>query len=115
MALTSLKSLIAQTDDYSVGASPTGSTIQWDQVTQSEATSAEADAILHKKIILCWLIIHRFPDEGVLELIESVGEIWEFYSHREEETLLTPGLWKTKAKLGKTYIRPTFPVVEDED
>ena len=83
-------------------------------MTQSEATSAEADAILYKKIILCWFIVH-LPDEGVLELIESVKEIWEFYDRREEdETPLLPVAWKVKTKFGKTYTRPVFPIIEDE-
>ena len=72
--------------------------------------------LIYKKFGVCWFIIRKIPSIGIDELIKSVHDIEEFYRLREEAgPPISPITWKTKANLGKTYVRPVFPIVEDED
>lgn len=69
-----------------------------------------------QKLRLCWFILTRVPGCGMAELIEFAHEVNEFYRMREKlSTLPLPIIRKTKVNPGKTYIRPTFPIVEEDD
>jgi hypothetical protein len=85
----------------------------WNLATQFKVTSAETDLALHKKIILCQFIMGKFPDKGIDELMAAAENISEFHSSTGDEE--TPTTHKASARIGKTYTRPDFPIVGDDD
>jgi len=71
---------------------------------------------LRRRLTLCWLVL-RTPAAALAELRDEILAADEFYRWRRDnpESPKSPITWKTKARLGKTYTRPVFPIVEDDD
>ncbi len=66
--------------------------------------------------ILCHYIIELIPKQGIPELVDTLRNIYEFYSPVDERTIeyLAPPK-QVKARLGTTTLRPDFSVVYDEE
>jgi len=69
-----------------------------------------------RRLKLCWLVL-RTPAAALAELRDEILAADEFYRWRRDnpEPPKPPITWKTKVKPGKTYTRPVFPIVEDDD
>ena len=60
-------------------------------------------------------LVDTIPREGLLELIEQLIQIYEFYSARNDVKPQLPAPYHSrKAKLSASVIRPTFSIEEDE-
>ena len=63
----------------------------------------------------CLRLLAQMPAEGLPELHEDMLGIREFYSERRVVALPpAPKTETVKAKLGKTIVRPEFPIVYEE-
>jgi len=79
--------------------------------TTGDRELSEADM----KRLVCYALVHRLPTTGLDEAFESLSEMYEFYSRPvpPPKPLAEP-VKKIPAKLGKTYIRPVFPIPDEE-
>jgi hypothetical protein len=61
-------------------------------------------------------IVDQIPATGIPELIETMLEIFDFYSdvlELRDETAILPSPKKLQAKLNAPTIRPEFPIVDE--
>jgi hypothetical protein len=65
--------------------------------------------------LLCHYLLNQIPDEGLPELCESIGQIYEF--HFSTATAYTPPKFETRsvrAKRGRAYERPEFSLADEQ-
>lgn len=86
--------------------------VSYDLLETDEAQIVPVDQLLQR--IVCHLLVSRIPGEGLPELCQSVGEIYEYYKSR---SLIPPALppphQEIPARQGKSYERPTFYASEE--
>jgi hypothetical protein len=62
--------------------------------------------------ILSHFLVDRIPEEGISELCESIGRIYEFYSTRGSIVHSRPSVRLIQGKRGQAYERPDFVIEE---
>ena len=79
---------------------------------QEKAGETQNPLVLFTRL-LCHGLVARIPDQGLPELCESMGNIYEFYWGRlaSQPTLLPEE--KFQARLGQAYERPGFEIAEE--
>jgi hypothetical protein len=140
--LIPLTSSVGNLGDYSDGASLSVSMTQWDldplnqdpnevQIQWfSEAPKAEfehtitirttsgAFPVLDESVLLraaCYYLLTKLPDAELPEICHYIADAYDSYEYSK---LLAPRIVKSqpqvvKAKVGKTYTRPSFPIIEE--
>ncbi len=80
--------------------------------TGSEVAKEDVSRILWR--ILCHILIGQIPDSGLKETSESLVQIRQFYQERLGNDLrLLPVSNPIKAKWGRSFERPEFPISEE--
>ena len=65
--------------------------------------------------ILCHFFLNLIPDEGLLELCESMSEIFDFYNNRVSfQPQASLGNVSVRGRLGQSYVRPEFPIADEQ-
>lgn len=86
--------------------------VSYNLLETEETQGLHIDQLLQR--IVCHLLVSRIPEEGMLELCDSVGGIYEYYKSR---SLVAPALppphQEIPARQGKSYERPTFYASEE--
>lgn len=82
---------------------------QLDEGTNYQCVSPK---IIHR--LLCHFLIDRIPDEGLPELVESVGGIYEFYQLPAPTPALLPQHRSVSGEISRSYERPPFQIEEEE-
>lgn len=60
-------------------------------------------------------MLEFIPEAGQLELSELLVDLYEFYVLLpRDETPILPAARKVKVTVGRTVVRPEFPIVDDE-
>ena len=132
-------STIREPDAYSVGVSPPGSMTLWNQcrlqettargdeldneltfdLTTDSSTSAyiarpeiagyRPDDMEWALLLCCHWLIDRIPEEGLVELAESLASIYSFYQTRSLPSRPSlPRMTRVKAVVRDTIERPPF-------
>jgi len=58
-------------------------------------------------------VIDLLPDRALAELVQTLKALIEFYSAPERLATLPPSPQEARAKVGETYVRPSFQITED--
>jgi hypothetical protein len=64
--------------------------------------------------LLCFYFLAQLPDEAMREATESLAKMWEYYQVPFVSVPALPSPHTQVAEIGRTYVRPTFLVDEDE-
>lgn len=126
---------------YSVGALLTGSTTQWDlerlsqganeielqwsgetstgdfqhtMVVRTTACPPQYDRAVFVRA-LCHYLLTKLPDEGLPDVCRSLVDAYEYYFQfpKALKTYEVQRFQPVKAKAGRTYERPAFPISEE--
>lgn len=86
--------------------------VSYNLLETDETQVLPIDQLLQR--IVCHLLVSRIPGQGLPELCESVGEIYEYYKSRSlVHPVLPPSHQEIPARQGKSYERPTFYASEE--
>jgi hypothetical protein len=61
---------------------------------------------------MCHYLLTKLPDEGLPDVCRSIVEAYE-YCLQPPKILRMPDHQTVKAKAGRTYERPSFPIAEE--
>jgi hypothetical protein len=64
---------------------------------------------------LCHYLLTRLPDDGLPDVCRSIVDAYEYYAQppRALNSYEVHKLQPIKAKAGRTYERPSFPIAEE--
>jgi hypothetical protein len=63
--------------------------------------------------MIAHLILDLIPDEGLPDVIETLGEEWKFYNCEESPALAQP-MRRLKARVTRRYERPAYSFPAEE-
>jgi hypothetical protein len=64
--------------------------------------------------LFCHAVLQKLPDNALSEAVESLAQIFEFYSSNNAPMPPKLPAQAISARWGQGYVRPIFPVDEDE-
>jgi hypothetical protein len=66
------------------------------------------------KRLICHALLQRISDDALSEAIESLSDMYEFYRHPPLQPPALPVPTSISVRMGPGYVRPVFPVAEEE-
>jgi len=64
--------------------------------------------------LICHALIHRLPDQGLTEAVESLTGLYEFYTAPVEPPKPLLPHSRVKGRITGSHVRPVFPVTEED-
>ena len=65
------------------------------------------------RLLCCWMV-YMLPERGLTEAVESLSDLYEFHSRAVELPKLTPPPKSVPVRIGKTIVRPVYPITEED-